>query len=210
MNNKNLFSNNQPAKTAFAEVIESNLDHFTAQCWEWDNFPSFGDLVTITNDPLTLIGCVTQIHTGSMDPMRYPFPYKKTEAELRTEQPQIFEFLKTTFTVQIIGHANHTKNASSYFYFSPPKPAKIHSFVDYASMHTYATFFQKPLYLNVLFAYAENIPNLDELLLALLHNLSQRQLLNKENLESFCETFSLLTGNDYRRLKLFLSRVENL
>ncbi len=198
-----------PSK-AFAEVIESNLDHFIAQCWEWDQFPSFGSLLTITNDSLTFIGCVTQIHTGSMDPMRYPFPYQKTEAELRAEQPQIFEFLKTTFTVQIIGHKNDELNASSFSYFLPPKPARIHSFVNYASMDTYANFFQKPLYLNVLFSFAQTIPNLDELLLAILNNLSQRQLLNKENLEAFCETFSLLTGNDYRRLKLFLSRIENL
>lgn len=200
----------QQDKTAFAEVIESALDHFTAQCWEWDQFPSFGNLVTITNEPLTLIGFVTQIHTGSMDPMRYPFPYKKTEEELRAEQPQIFEFLKTTFTVQITGYANHEATTTSFFYAVPPKPTKIHSFVHNASMDTCAAFFQKPHYLNVLFSFAESIPNLDELLLAHLNNLTQRQLLTKENLEDFCENFSLLTGNDYRRLKLFLRRVENL
>ena len=196
--------------TTFAEVIESTLDHSVAQCWEWDHFPQFGSLITINNQPSTLIGCVTQIHTGSMDPLRYPFPYKKTETELRTEQPQIFEFLKTTFTVQIIGYAHQETTAAKFFYTVPPKPAKIHSFVNYASMSTYASFFQKSHYLNVLFAFSDNISNLDELLLALLHNLAQRQLLAKENLEAFCETFSLLTGNDYRRLKLFLARVEDL
>lgn len=214
MKSNNLSFNNQqtdaPATAAFAEVIESSLDHFTAQCWEWDHFPSFGSLVTITNNTLMLIGCVTQVHTGSMDPMRYPFPYKKTEQELQAEQPQIFEFLKTTFTVQIIGHAQLKENTTSYYYLLPPKPAKIHSFVGYASMNLYAQFFQQAHYLNLLFAFAHNIPNLDELLLALLHNMNQRQLLTQEHLEAFCQTFSLLTGNDYRRLKLFLGRVEAL
>lgn len=214
MKANNLSSNNShqtiQAATSFAEVIESSLDHFTAQCWQWDNFPSFGNLVTVTNNETTLIGCVTQIHTGSMDPMRYPFPYQKTEQELQAEQPQIFEFLKTTFTVQIIGYQNHSAHATTYSYLLPPKPAKIHTFVAYASMHLYASFFQKPHYLNLLFSFAHSIPNLDELLLALLHNLSQRQLLTQEHLEAFCQTFSLLTGNDYRRLKLFLSRVDAL
>jgi hypothetical protein len=215
MQNSNQFLNNdarseKEGKSTFAEVIESTLDHFTAQCWKWDHFPAFGSLVTITNESQVLIGCVTHIHTGSMDPMRYPFPYQKTEEELRNEQPQIFEFLKTTFTVQIIGHAQQKAHALSCSYFLPSVPAKIHSFVEYATMHIYSTFFQEAHYLHVLFAFSSTMPNLDELLLALLHNLAQRQLLNKKNLESFCQIFSLLTGNDYRRLKLFLSRVELL
>lgn len=141
--------------------------------------------------------------------MRYPFPYKKTEAELRAEQPQIFEFLKTTFTIQILGYKESNK-PSEYSYLLPPSPAKIHAFVQEAAIETYDIFFAKPHYLNILFAFAHTIPNLDELLLAILHNLTQRQLLTKEQLNDFCQTFSLLTGNDYRRLKLFLKRVEDL
>lgn len=197
-------------KSVFAEVVESSLDHFTAQCWQWDHFPSFGSLVTVEHGARMVIGCVTQVHTGSMDPMRYPFPYQKTEDELRAEQPQIFEFLKTTFTVQVLGYVDRENSTKQPCYLLPPTPAKIHSFVTYAPLEIYATFFAKSHYLNILFAFAANIPNLDELLLALLHNLEQRQLLAKDKLGDFCETYSLLTGGDYRRLKLFLKRVEDL
>ena len=81
----------------FAEVIEGSLDFFCAQCWVWDAFPRFGSLVQAKSNEFVILGCVVTIRTGSMDPMRYPFPYQKTEKELRAEQPQIFEFLKTTF-----------------------------------------------------------------------------------------------------------------
>ena len=55
-------------------------------------------MVTIQAPGRTVCGIVHQVQTGSMDPVRYPFAYQKTEAELRAEQPQIFEFLKTTFS----------------------------------------------------------------------------------------------------------------
>ncbi len=88
----------------FAEVIESSLHGWLAQSWQWDTFPSFGSIVTIQGKKRTHFGIVHQIQTGSMDPVRYPFPYQKTEEELLKEQPQIFEFLKTTFSCLIIGY----------------------------------------------------------------------------------------------------------
>ena len=90
-------------KEPFAEVIESFLDSYLAQCWQWDDVPDFGSLVFTRRDKNTIFGIVTQIQTGSSDPIHYPFPYKKTEEELMAEQPQIFECLKTTFRVQIVG-----------------------------------------------------------------------------------------------------------
>src|SRR6478609_5317855 len=89
---------------AFAEVIESSLQGFTAQCWQWDNSPTFGSMVTIAGKKRTLFGLVHQMHTGSTDPVRYPFAYQKTEEELLREQPQIFAFLKTSFMCLIIGY----------------------------------------------------------------------------------------------------------
>jgi len=63
----------------FAEVIESSIAGFLAQSWQWDNFPTFGSLVIIKEKRRTLFGIVHQVQTGSMDPMRYPFTYQKTE-----------------------------------------------------------------------------------------------------------------------------------
>ena len=82
----------------FAEVIESSLTGWLAQSWAWDKFQESGAFVAIEGKKRTVFGIVHQVQTGSMDAVRYPFPYQKTEEELLKEQPQIFEFLKTTFT----------------------------------------------------------------------------------------------------------------
>ncbi len=190
----------------FAEVIESSLDNFLAQCWQWDFFPEFGSLIQAKSEDKIILGCVTQIQTGSMDPMRYPFAYQKTEEELIKEQPQIFEFLKTTFKVQVLGSFQEEK----IFYTIPPKPCKIHSFIKKADKKIATLFFNKPDFLYILFGFSNQITNLDELLIAILQNLKTKNELTTIKLDSFCQTFSILTGNDYRRMKLFLRRIENL
>ena len=86
-----------------AEIIESSLQTFLGQCWQWDIMPQFGSLVIAQNGNRPLFGLVYQIQTGSMDPTRYPFAYQKTHEELRAEQPQIFEFLKTSFSCLCVG-----------------------------------------------------------------------------------------------------------
>ncbi|OQA35732.1 MAG: hypothetical protein BWY54_00462 [Candidatus Dependentiae bacterium ADurb.Bin331] len=191
---------------AFAEVIESSLTSWLAQSWNWDFFPTFGSIVTIETKKRTLVGIVYQIKTGSIDPVRYPFTYQKTEEELMREQPQIFEFLKTTFSCLIIGYQENEK----IFYQLAPEPPKIHAFVSPATPLLHRQFFSHNHYLHILFALSNNLFNLDELLLAVLKQLSDHQLLHQDALEQFVDTFSLLTGNDYRRLKLFLQRAQGL
>jgi len=191
----------------FAEIIESSLDTFLAQCWEWNFFPEFGSLVHVTAGKASNLGIVTQINTGSMDPMRYPFPYQKTEEELLQEQPQIFEFLKTTFRVQIVGY---TANNSQIAYMLPRTPCKIHAFVSACPDTLSTQFFSKPDFLHILFEFSNQIPNINELLIAIINQLSAKKQLTAQRLDQFCQTFSLLTGNDYRRLKMFLKRVERM
>jgi len=192
----------------FAEIIESSLDSFLAQCWNWNYFPEFGSLVQIKSTDTTHLGIVTQINTGSMDPMRYPFPYQKTEEELLQEQPQIFEFLKTTFKVQIVGYTS--KANMQIHYLLPTKPCKIHGFVSRCPDTLSAHFFDKPDFLHILFEFSNQIPNINELLIAIIKQLSSKKQLTAKKLDLFCQTFSLLTGNDYRRLKMFLKRIEKM
>ncbi|MFC1845600.1 hypothetical protein ACFLX2_00560 [Candidatus Dependentiae bacterium] len=193
-------------RKAFSEVIESSLHGFLAQCWQWDDFPSFGQLVTIESGSRTIFGLVYQIRTGSMDPVRYPFPYQKTEKELLEEQPQIFEFLKTTFSCLIVGY----QEKQSIFYLLAPKPPNIHAFVSHADNSLAKQFFLKLDYLHLLFGQSGLVGNLDELLLALLKQQASLGMLTEKKMETFIDSFSLLTGNDYRRLKLFLQRAEPL
>jgi len=193
-------------KIHFAEVVESSLHDWRAQCWQWDTFPSFGSIVTIKSGLRTIFGIVHQVKMGSIDPTRYPFAYQKTEEELMQEQPQIFEFLKTTFSCITIGYLQGGKN----YYLLSPQPPKIHTFVAHATTEESKQFFASDAYLHLLFGLSGQIFNLEELLLAMIQYQSTLNILSKEKINNFIETFSLLTANDYRRLKLFLQRVEPL
>lgn len=191
---------------AFAEVIESSLNSFTAQSWQWNTFPTFGSLVQIQNGLSTIYAIVHQVQTGSMDPQRTPFTYQKTQEELMAEQPQIFAFLKTTFSCLILGYQNKGK----IYYTISPEPPKIHDFVAPLETETLKTFFYNEIYLHTLFSSAQQICNLDELILAIFKQHQDLGILSKPKLHQLIETFSLLTGNDYRRLKLFLHRVQSI
>lgn len=191
---------------AFAEIIQSNLQGFMGQCWQWNQTPAFGSLITVEDKKRTIFGIVYQIETGSMEPGRYPFPYQKTHEQLLAEQPQIFEFLKTTFLCISLGYAVNGK----VYYLMPPEPPLIHSFLAAATPEQSRLFFSQNKYLNLLFGANNLIPNLDELLLALLKAQNDQNPLKNDRLNDFMQTYSLLTGNDYRRLKLFLQRIEGL
>ena len=191
---------------AFAEVIESSLQHFLAQSWQWDACAPFGSLVGVKAGNRTLCGIVYQVSTGSMEPNRYPFAYQKTEEELRAEQPHIFSFLKTTFSCLLVGY--HEKGKMHYTI--APEPPKIHAFVAPLAADLQKEFFFRQGYLHLLFQQAAQLMNVDEILLALIKQQQQLKILNKQNLHAFIEQFSLLSGNDYRRLKCFLQRVQSV
>ncbi len=189
-------------KQAFSEVIQSSLQNWTGQSWKWDLFPTFGSLVTITTPQRTWFGLVYQVTTGSADPGRTPFAYKKTEEELLAEQPQIFEFLRTTFECLALGFIEQER----IHYQVPPEPPKIHAFIQKSSLQLNKQFFSCSKYLPVLFA-SEQIQNKDELLLALLREQKKLNLLSENKLYSIIEMVSLLTGNDYRKLKILTERI---
>lgn len=191
-------------KPPFGEVIESCLSTFKAQCWKWDILPPFGSLISIMAKERTLFGVVHHSQTGSLDSNRTVFAYQKTEEELRKEQPQIFEFLSSTFSCLILGY---TEN-SNIIYQLPPEPPKIHAFVHSASPEQTRLFFTNEHYLPLLFSFAHHIFSLDELLLAILKSISDNAVLTENTFSRFIEIFSLLTANDYRRLKLFLQRAQ--
>jgi len=189
---------------ACAEIIESSLNAWLAQSWDWSFFVPYGSLIVVESPPLTLFGIVYQIQTGSMDPSRHPFPYRKTHAELLAEQPQIFEFLKTTFSCLAVGFMKE----DTIFHIMPPQPPSIHSFLSVASAELSKKFFSNDRYLPLLFS--SKIQDLDEIILTLISRLFSDKIMSKERLMGFMRTYSLLTSNDYRRMKLFLQRLEPL
>lgn len=193
-------------KSAFAEIIESSLNIFKAQTWQWDNIPKYANLVKIKDKNRIIFGLIHNIQTGSLDPNRTVVAYQKTHQELLRDQPQIFEFLQTTFSCITLGYLQDNK----IIYQLAPEPPKIHAFVSLASDEEIKSFFSNEQYLHVLFCFSNLLFSMDELLLSLLKNLSDLNALSEENVVKFIETFSILTGNDYRRLKIFLQRAQNI
>ncbi len=189
---------------AFAEVIESGLHSWRAQCWDQETIPAYGSVVTIDCGSRKLFGLVHDSTIGSHDTHRMVFTYQKTQEELQRDHPHIFEFLQTTFRCITLGY----QEEGILYYQLPAEPPKIHSFVSQATDEELKQFFAHTQYCHTLFLHAQTIFSLDDLLLALLKELSQKGILTQDNLSQFIETFSLLTANDYRRLKLFLQRVE--
>lgn len=190
----------------FAEVIEGSLSQWTGQCWNWNYIPRFGSLVTIQQSDIILYGIVHSIKTGSSDPVRTPMPYQKTEAELQRDQPQIFEFLQTTFNCISVG----CQQNSQILYHLPSQPPKIHAFIGEATNAEYEHFFASDQFLHMIFNQMSQISNFDELLLAILKILHEKKCLTKTRLTDFIETFSMLSKNDYQRLKIFLNRMQHV
>lgn len=192
---------------ARAEIVESSLQQWIAQSWQWNYYPPFGSLCIANTKKRTYFGIVCAMQTRSIDNNRYPHAYQKTEEELLIEQPQIFELLTTTFTCITIGYQEN----SHIYYIIPPELPPIHTFVGPCPDQLAIQFFSKNHFLHVLFGGQHNsLCNIDELLLALCMYQKTLNCLNKENINHFIKAFSLLTGNDYRRLKLFLERAQEL
>jgi len=188
----------------FAEVIDSSLQSWKSQCWDLENSPAFGSFIAVDLGDKVVYGVVQQVFTGSDDPVRSVYAYKKTDEELRNEHPQIFQFLKTVFTTIVLGY----KQDEIILQTLASHPVLLHTFVRSATSEECRRFLSEPYYLHILFNQEHQLGNFDELLLAMLAQIRKMQVLEQKSLEAFIEQFSLLTGGDYRRLKLFLQRVE--
>lgn len=190
----------------FAEIVASSLWDWSAQSWQWQTVPAYGQLLVVATDERKYFGFVSGMQTGAFDAARVPVAYQKTEQELLQEQPQIFEFLQTNFTCLLAGF---TEMAQSW-YVAPPVPPKIHAFVRAATLEEQAQFFQSYQFLHLLFSSAVLAQNqVDELLLAILQR-AQEQLDLRPNLNEFAQLFAALVGRDYQRLRLFLGRLEQV
>lgn len=192
-------------KKAFAEIIASSLTEWQAQSWSCDVFPEFGSLVSVQQSNRIFLGLVYHISTGPLDNQRVAYAYKKTEQELRREQPQIFELLRTTFSCCMLGFIQENK----LFYQTAPEPPRMHAFVSNIDVSLEHKFFSNHHYIYLLFAHAQKFFNLDEVLLAMINQLHKKDLLSDTILEQFVQEFRLLAGNDYRRVKLFIQRIEH-
>ncbi len=184
-----------------AEVIASSTTEFTAQTRELHGSPPFGSFVKVGTEPMSM-AMVCEIITGSTELNRRPVAYGKTEEELREEQPQIFELLRTEIQAKIVGYADENGMKQ----LITPQPPKLHSFVYVCSSEEIQEFTQRMDFFRTLVGIGGTLS--DELLIAaiqqtcLSHPQSARCCLIRAGKE-----LSRLLKDDYDRLESILKRV---
>jgi hypothetical protein len=114
-----------PAASEIGEVIGSSNTEFIAQSHALYESPAFGAFVRVDARDDTVYGVVFASYTHSLEPNRLAVAYHRSELELRAEQPQIFELLKTKFEAVIVGY----KGKDVVRPHLPPKPPRIHAYV---------------------------------------------------------------------------------
>ena len=105
------------------EVIGSSNTEFIAESLLLHSSPPFGAFIKVQSRE-TIYGAVFNAYTHSLEPNRLAIAYHRSEQELRDEQPQIFELLKTKFEAVIIGY----EAEGAVRYHLPPQPPRIHTF----------------------------------------------------------------------------------
>lgn len=111
--------------TEIGEVIGSSNTEFIAQSHLLFESPAFGEFVRVEGRDEVVYGVVFATYTHSLEPNRLAVAYHRSELELRAEQPQIFELLKTKFEAVVVGYRGRDVVRSQL----PPKPPRIHAFV---------------------------------------------------------------------------------
>lgn len=184
----------------------ASLSQWTTQAWQWDVYPEFGAVVCTENGATQIFGVVYHIKTGSDDPVRQTFAYQKSEVELRQEQPQIFEFLKTDFSAIPLCYLLDQR----FVYALPPRPPQNHAFVRLATASELSALLASSGAVHAIFSQYSKIDHFEELLLAFLRYLEQFSLVSRALLMQISEQLSLATTNDYRRLKMFMDRLGDI
>jgi hypothetical protein len=192
-------------KNCLGEVIGSSIKSWSGVCWQWDVVPQFGQLLAVSSGNVQILGVVSDIQTGSIDAGRVPFAYQKTEEELMREQPQIFEFLRTTFTCLIVGYREGNKNIHSF----AQKPPQIHSFIGVPGYEIAREFSDGFGYVKFLMEGEGNPLEIDELLLAHVRYGVRESIFDGAALAAHLCQLGCLSG-DYHRKRRLLAALEEL
>jgi hypothetical protein len=182
------------------EVVESHTAGFRAQARELHGAPALGALVRVESEPVAY-GIVFNVETGSLDAHRRPVAYGLTEEELRREQPQIFELLKTEFEALLVGY----REGDLLWQTLPPYPPRLHSFVYECPPEEVRTFTEELDFLRLL---VQSEPrHLDELLLAVARQAIQAHEGEPEYVTAIGQEIARLIGSDYDRLRSIIRRL---
>jgi len=184
-----------------AEVIESSTIEFSAQTRELNGSPPFGSFVKVGKSP-TSIAMICDIITGSAELNRRPVAYGKSEEELRKEQPQIFELLRTEIKAKIVGYSDGVEMRQ----LIPPQPPRLHDFVYACTPEEVGKFTQQFSYFRTLVGIGGTVS--DELLIAAVQQSCRCQAISpRACLVRIGKELSRLFRDDYDRLESILKRV---
>jgi hypothetical protein len=188
-----------------AEVIESSLQHLSAECWPDHEVPSCGSLIVTDDQDVCRYAFVYASHMNADETLRSVRAYQKTQEELRAQQPHIFAFLKTTVSALIVGE----DKGDRIQHMHASRPIALHTFVRLADQQEYHRFFMTSHYIALIFGQAHVVGAVEELLLHIIVAMKQQGVPSSAH-EDLIDAYVMLSGADYRRMKLFLYRVQQL
>jgi hypothetical protein len=191
------------------EIIESCTTDFTAQCYELYASPPLGQLVKAHYDTeRDLYAVVCRVTTAGIEPGRRPIARGKDEAseeEIFRSSPQLLKLLRSEFDAVVVGF----KQESCICQFLPPKPARIHGFVNYCSDDEVKDFSRSFDFLNILLKSRLELP-VEEMVAAALRRMAVVYGPEKRAfLVTAGKELASLLSRDYAQLKAVLRGLKN-
>ncbi|MYF72074.1 MAG: hypothetical protein F4175_01485 [Gemmatimonadetes bacterium] len=182
------------------EIVESSTSQFTSESRELNGAPPFGSFVK-TLGALPVYGLVFNVCTHSIEPNRRATAYGLTEQELREEQPQIFELLKTEFEAVIIGYGDDQGPQQVL----PPQPPGINSFVFPCTESEIKALTNSGDFLRSILC-GNRLPA-DDLIIASVRNAWAARALDMPYLVGIGKDLCRLIRDDYDRLSSIMRRI---
>lgn len=191
-----------------AEVIAASTTEFLAQCLDTERLefvrpPAFGALVKAVDEErgLETYGVVFYATTAPVDSVHRARALGRSLQQLRDEQPQIFEMLKTEFRCAIVGY----REGRAFYQHLPPYPPQVHEPVRVCPLPEVAHFYQNLNFLRTLLMV--NGAPADELIAATLRHGYRAHEQSREWLVAAGREISLLLKDDYDRLSAIVKRL---
>ena len=187
------------------EVIETSNADFVAQCYELYQMPPLGSLVKTGGSELELYAVVYNATTTSLEPGRRPIARGKdeeSEEAIYKSSPQLEKLLKSEFGALVVGYRSDDK----VFYYLPPRPARIHSFVYLCPAEEVKKFSQSFDFLSILLGTSLALPK-DELISACLRQMSQVREDSHQFLVAAGKELATRLSGDFNQLRAILERI---
>jgi len=182
------------------EVIESSTKGFDARSPRVGESPSFGSFVKTDSSPV-VYGLVHEIITESSEPGRRPTAYDMSMDELKREQPQIFELLKTEFHVLTLAHTDSKK----VNFALSPLPPPIHAFIYECTNKEKKELSEQDFFLRTIMS-SSNV-SVDDLLISSLSHARTVRKNDSEYIVRMGKSLSRYFKDDYERLSSILRRI---